>query len=127
MAVNTAALGTDFYCEDDISDDLAYESDPVLAYVQACFRRVVMLNLFYADPYGVGIFRFILDTGQTAIGDEEIRSAIVTALMLDERTENVLVTFVGPKIRIQVTPSSAPAFKFTLEIDKVSGVIEGTQ
>lgn len=114
------ALGTDFYCEDDVSDDLAYESDPLRAYVQACFRRLAVQTLFYADPYGVGIFRFVLESGATS---EEIRGAIIDALMLDERTENVEVTFPDGRIRIHVTPRTKVAFRFTLEIDRVAGEI----
>lgn len=119
-----SALGTDFYCLDDISDDFAYEEDPVQAYVQACYRRLIMLNLFYVEAYGAGIFRFILETGVT---NSEIRGVIVDALLLDERTQNVEVTFVAGVIRIQVTPRFAAQFKFTLEIDRVAATLYPTE
>ena len=116
------SLGTDFYCETDISDDFAYENDPVMAYTQACFRRVQMLNLFYATPYGAGLFRFVLETGATS---DQMRGAITDALMLDERTENVEVTFEAERIRIHVTPRLAPSFRLTIDIAHAAGVING--
>lgn len=126
------SLGTDFYCEQDISDDWAYENDPVSAYVQACARRIEMLRLFYSQPpktpaddssegeYGAGLFQFILDTGST---NDDIRGAIVDSLMRDERTQNVEVSFEAQRIRIHITPRNAADFRFTLAIDKVAGVI----
>jgi hypothetical protein len=120
MAAQGANLGTDFYCEDDISDDFAYESDPVRAYVQACFRRLGLQTLFYADPYGAGVFRFVLDSGQSS---EAMRAAVVDALMLDERTQNVEVVYIDGQPHVKVTPHNAPAFKFVLAIDDVAKTI----
>lgn len=110
-------LGTDFFCQEDITDDLAYEDDPQAAYVQACFRRLDMRSLFYANPYGVGLFRYILESGATS---DDIRGEIIAALMLDDRTQNVLVTFEAQRIRIQVTPRVGVLSRFVLEIDKVA-------
>jgi hypothetical protein len=118
--MSTNALGTDFYCADDVTEDLAIESDPRAAYLQAMYRRLTVSGLFYSDNYGLGVHRFILETGLT---DLELRDAIRAELLKDERTRDVKVTLSENAITIVCIPHNAASFPLTLTIDRVSGAL----
>lgn len=118
--MSTNALGTDFYCADDVTEDLAIENDPRAAYLQAMYRRLAVAGLFYSDNYGLGVHRFILETGLT---DLELRDAIRTELLKDERTRDVRVTLSERAIAVVCVPHDAEAFPLTLTIDRVSGAL----
>lgn len=116
-----AELGTDFYCADDITDDLAVELDGRRAYAQAMYRRLTMASLFYSeDGYGVGVLQWLLGTKLTP---QQIEGAIKLSLMKDERTQDVRVTVLNETIRVQCYAHDQPDFPLTLTVDKFAGVV----
>lgn len=119
------SLGTDFDCADDITEDWAYQPDPKVAFIQAMYRRLVMARLFYSEDYGLGFFRFSLESDLTLA---QVKDAITLELLKDERVLDVNVTALNTVIRVKVTPHDAPDQPLTLSIDRVKGVlIEGSQ
>lgn len=115
MAVD---LGTDFYCDDDITEDWQITDDRT-AFLQACYRRLVMRGLFYARDYGLGFFRYLLEGGVT---QAEIDSAIARELLKDERTKSVTTAVTEQTVTVYVTPKGATQ-PLTLTIDRVKGAL----
>lgn len=118
------ALGTDFYCAEDITEDWAIEPDPRAAYLQSQYRRLAVSSLWYSLAYGLGVDNFVLETGLT---EAEMRDAIRAELIQDERTRDVVVKLTANRIDITCIPHGKDSYPGTLSIDRVSGaMIEGT-
>jgi hypothetical protein len=113
------ALGTDFACADDITADWALAASPRHAFLQALYRRLVLSGLFYADDYGLGIEGYLLDHAS----DADIRAAITTELLHDERVRDVRISGSLAALTIAVTPHDDPEFPLTLTIDRVTAAL----
>jgi hypothetical protein len=118
-------LGTDFFCDDDVSEDLRVESDERSATIQALYRRLTVSSLWYDSAYGYGVFRLTLEGG---VSTATIQAEIQRQLLQDERVQWVGVAALNTRIDITVRLHSDPSFPLTLSIDRVSGnLLPGVQ
>jgi hypothetical protein len=120
MVVMRPELGEDAYCDDDITEDWADADSPEQAFLQACYRRLVLSELFYDDDYGLGLTRYALDTGLTV---KQIAAEIQRELLRDERVQSVDTRVLNTRLDITVRPHGQPSFPLTLSIDRVSGAL----
>jgi hypothetical protein len=114
-------LGTDFHCDDDITDDGAVAASPELAFLQALYRRAIAKKLFYVEPYGLAAFEMLLESGLTK---NDIVNMVTTEFLRDERVKAVTITGTIEALEVKVTPHGSDVpIDHTLTIDAVAGVI----
>lgn len=113
-------LGIDFDCSEDITEDWSIAPSEQVAYLQACYRRLVLTGLFYDAEYGLGVEGFLLDIASQA----EIANAIQTELLKDERTKLVTVTWNNTVATIIITAHTGVTFSLTLAIDAVAQALQ---
>jgi hypothetical protein len=105
-------LGEDFECADDITADWALAKTPEDAFIQACYRRLTLSNLWYSeDDYGRAVESFLADV----LTEAQMSQEIERELLKDERTLSVAVTWANSEARIAVTPHDGDTFTLTLD------------
>jgi hypothetical protein len=119
--MSTSALGTDFYCADDIDAEWSVETDPRAMLLQACYRRL-SVKLFYDADYGTPLFDELLDISDAA----DLQRRILRELLKDERVRDVRLTVADAAITVQIAPHGDDSYPLTLTIERVSGALLGS-
>lgn len=120
MSLLRYTYGADFDCVDDITLDWRM-TDPRTAWAQAQYRRLVegVESLFYAERYGIGIHKYVLETDLRA---PQVALEIRAGMMRDERNRSVSVESSPAGIAITIVPDDPRlGFRLVLEVSELTG------